>query len=271
MSIEIFTHSSTWLALATLVGLEIVLGIDNIVMLAIVCSRLPRELRQKARILGLALAMLMRVALLFSLFWIMKLTAPLFSVLGNEISGRDLILLLGGLFLLVKSTLEIHEESAPKGDSVENDLDSIESKNNSDSINAAKGVSRIFIIAILQIVLLDIVFSLDSVITAVGMAQDLEIMVIAVMVAVFVMMGFSRVISEFVENNPTIKVLALSFLILIGVSLIAEGLDFHINKGYIYFAMCFSLSVESVNIWVQKRRAANNLAINNSAQNSQKR
>ncbi|WP_297810604.1 TerC family protein [uncultured Helicobacter sp.] len=232
-----------WVALATLIALEIVLGIDNIIFIAILVGRLPKEQRQKARILGLSLAMITRLLLLLSLFWIMKLTTPLFSVLGQEISGRDLILILGGLFLIGKSTLEIHH-----------DIDNAEESNEKNSLQA--GVRKGFFSVLIQIAILDIVFSLDSVITAVGMVSNIEIMMIAVIVAVGVMMIASKSISEFVENNPTIKILALAFLILVGVTLVAEGLDFHISKAYIYFAMAFSLGVESINIYIKKKRLA---------------
>ncbi len=240
---EWIANPEMWIALVTLIALEIVLGIDNIIFIAILVGRLPKEQRQKARILGLSLAMITRLLLLLSLFWIMKLTAPLFSVLGQDISGRDLILILGGLFLIGKSTLEIHhdieeaDESKPR--------DSLQS-------SARKG----FINVLIQIAILDIVFSLDSVITAVGMVSNIEIMMLAVIVAVGVMMIASKGISEFVENNPTIKILALAFLILVGVTLVAEGLNFHISKAYIYFAMAFSLGVESINIYIKKKRIA---------------
>lgn len=223
-----------WVSLATLTSLEIVLGIDNIVFIAILCSKLPVEKRDKARILGLSLAMITRILLLLSLAWIMGLTKPLFSVMGNEISGRDLVLILGGLFLLIKSTTEIH--SGVIGETHEE----------------RANVSASFSSVLFQIAFLDIIFSLDSVITAVGMAQHLPIMILAVIIAVAVMMIASGKISEFVETHPTIKILALSFLILVGVSLIADGLGFHIPKGYIYFAMAFSLIVEIINIKIRK-------------------
>ncbi|MCI5968980.1 TerC family protein [Helicobacter sp.] len=230
-----------WVALITLIGLEIVLGIDNIIFIAILVGRLPKEQRQRARIFGLTLAMVTRLLLLFSLFWIMKLTTPLFSIFSQEISGRDIILILGGLFLIGKSTLEIHH-----------DIDNAGESNNPQTLkkNAGQGFFSILI----QIAILDIVFSLDSVITAVGMVDTIEIMILAVIVAVGVMMVASKSISEFVDNNPTIKILALAFLILVGVTLVAEGLDFHISKAYIYFAMAFSLGVESINIYIKKKR-----------------
>lgn len=231
-------HSpEAWLALVTLTSLEIVLGIDNIIFISILVARLPEHQRQKGRIIGLGLAMGTRVLLLLSLFWIMKLTKPLFVILGQSISGRDLILILGGLFLLAKSTLEIHH--------------SLEDAGQQDTKSTA--VASFFSILV-QIAILDIVFSLDSVITAVGMAKHIEIMILAVMIAVFVMMVSAKAIGDFVDAHPTIKMLALSFLILIGVTLIAEGLGMHISKGYIYFAMGFSLAVESLNIYMRKKR-----------------
>lgn len=226
-----------WVALVTLTLLEIVLGIDNIIFIAILVTRLPREQRDKARILGLALAMITRIALLASIFWIMKLVTPLFSVFGVEISGKDLILIGGGLFLIWKSTHEIHAQT--QGESADN-------------FDATKKAS--FVSVLIQIALLDIIFSLDSVITAVGMAKDLPVMVLAVVIAVFIMMFASKYIAQFVDENPSIKVLALAFLILVGVTLIADGLDFHISKAYIYFAMAFSLAVESINIYISKKQ-----------------
>ena len=226
------------ISLATLTALEIVLGIDNIIFIAILVGRLPEHQRDKARIFGLALAMGTRILLLLSLFWIMKLTAPLFTILAQEISGRDLILILGGLFLLVKSTNEIHHDIEESGED-EKEL---------------KKSSRGYFNTLIQIAILDIVFSLDSVITAVGMASNILVMILAVVIAVGVMMFASKSISIFIENNPTIKILALAFLILVGVALIAEGLDFHISKSYIYFAMAFSLAVESINIYSRKKK-----------------
>ena len=210
-----------WIALATLTVLEIVLGIDNIVFISILAGKLRPEQRDRARKVGLSLAMFMRVALLLSITWVMRLTAPLFTVVGQEISGRDLILVVGGLFLLAKSTHEIH-----------NKLEGEEG-------HASARVAASFGAVIVQILLLDIVFSLDSVITAVGMADDVSVMVLAVVIAVGVMLVSAGSISEFVDRHPTVKMLALSFLLLIGVSLIAEGFDQHIPKGYIYFAMGF--------------------------------
>jgi predicted tellurium resistance membrane protein TerC len=222
-----------WIALATLTALEIVLGIDNIIFLTILVGRLPEHQRQQARVIGLGLAMGTRIALLLTLAWIMKLVAPWFTVLGQEISGRDLILICGGLFLLAKSTMEIHEalEGAEEGE-----------------LSTAAKVRAGFLSIVVQIAIIDIVFSLDSVITAVGMASHIPVMVIAIMLAVGVMMLAAKSIGDFVERHPTIKMLALSFLVLIGFALIGEGFDLHIPKGYIYFAMAFSLAVEMVNM-----------------------
>jgi len=228
------TDPQVWIALATLTGLEIVLGIDNIIFISILTSRLPEGQQAGARALGLALAMVMRILLLFFLTWIMGLTKPLFTVLGNGISGRDLILIIGGLFLMGKSTLEMH--------------DKLEGKEGRVSERAPSSYAGVLV----QIILLDMVFSLDSVITAIGMANQLFIMVAAVVAAVGFMMLASGSISRFVERHPTIKVLALSFLLLIGMALIADGLDLHIPKGYIYFAMAFSVLVEMINLRVRK-------------------
>jgi predicted tellurium resistance membrane protein TerC len=234
---EWFTDPQAWVGLATLTVLEIVLGIDNVIFISILAGRLPREQQGRARYIGLLLAMGMRIALLFSLSWIIRLTAPLFTVLGQEISGRDLVLLIGGLFLLAKSTHEIHER--------------LEGDEGEASARAAPSLRSVLI----QIMLLDIVFSLDSVITAVGMVDELGVMVTAVVVAVGFMMLFAGPISEFVDRHPTVKMLALSFLILIGVSLIAESFDQHIPKGYIYFAMAFSVLVELLNLRARKAKA----------------
>ena len=235
---EWLSNPEAWIALFTLTALEIVLGIDNIIFISILVGRLPTQQRQSARIIGLALAMLTRIALLVSLAWIMKLTQPLFSVLEQDISGRDLILLLGGLFLIVKSTHEIHNEMNPE--------------DHDDEILEKKKAPNYFL-TLIQIAILDIVFSLDSVITAVGMANNIEVMIIAIMIAVGVMMLAARAIGDFVDSHPTLKILALSFLIMIGVMLIAESLDFHIPKGYVYFAMAFSVCVEMINIRMRSR------------------
>ena len=233
---EWITNPESLIALLTLTVLEIVLGIDNIIFISILSGKLPKEQQNKARLTGLALAMISRILLLFSIVWIMKLTIPLFSIFSQEISGRDLILIGGGLFLIGKSTFEIH--------------DKLEGEDAHSSGRAVKSFSNV----ILQILLLDIVFSLDSVITAVGMAKELMIMVLAVVIAVIVMMVSSKSISDFVEKHPTVKMLALSFLLLIGVSLIAEGLEQHIPKGYIYFAMAFSVFVEMLNLKMRTKR-----------------
>jgi predicted tellurium resistance membrane protein TerC len=214
-----------------------VLGIDNVVFISILAGKLPREQQDKARRVGLALAMFIRIALLFSIAWIIRLTAPLFTVLGEEISGRDLILLAGGLFLIAKSTREIH------------------TKLEGDEGHASERVAASFSGVIVQILLLDIVFSLDSVITAVGLAEDVEVMIAAVVIAVIVMLLTSGFISAIVEEHPTLKILALSFLLLIGMSLFAEGLDQHIPKGYIYFAMAFSVFVEFLNLRLRAKDA----------------
>jgi len=225
-----------WIGLLTLTALEIVLGIDNIVFISILAGRLPRRSQNKARVWGLGLAMIMRVLLLLSLSWIINLTRPLFSIADFAVSGRALILILGGLFLLAKSTREIHHR--------------IEG---GDDEHGAGATRASFSGVLFQILLLDLVFSLDSVITAVGMVDEIPVMIVAVVVAVVVMMIFSGIISDFIQRHPTLKMLALSFLLLIGVNLISDGLGFHIPKGYTYFAMGFSLGVEMLNLWVRKR------------------
>jgi predicted tellurium resistance membrane protein TerC len=234
------TDPENWLALLTLTVLEIVLGIDNIIFISILVGKLPAGQQPKARRLGLFLAMFLRIGLLASLAWMVKLTAPLFTVklwrIDQGISGRDLILLVGGVFLLTKSTREIH--------------DRLEGEEGEGNARVAAGFAAV----IVQILLLDIVFSLDSVITAVGMANHLGVMITAVVLAVGVMMFAAGPIGSFVERHPTIKMLALSFLLLIGMSLIADGLGFHIPKGYIYFAMAFSVFVEMLNLWARKKK-----------------
>lgn len=226
---EWLSDPSAWIALLTLTVLEIVLGIDNIIFISILSGKLPQDQQKKARTLGLALAMVTRILLLLSLSWIMKLTSPLFPLFGQEISGRDLILIVGGLFLLGKATTEIHNKL--EGEEEEKDR---------------KAVS--FASVIIQITLLDIVFSLDSVITAIGMADEVTIMIAAVVIAVGFMLVFASPISNFVHKHPTVKMLALAFLLLIGVTLVAEGFEQHISKGYIYFAMAFSVLVEMLNL-----------------------
>jgi predicted tellurium resistance membrane protein TerC len=233
--IELLTDPQAWLAFLTLSALEIILGIDNIIFISILVGRLPPEQRDKARIGGLAFAMITRVLLLFSIVWLTRLTTPWFHVGPQSVSGRDLILFLGGLFLLAKSVLEIHHT-----------LEGVEEAN-----RKARVFSNFFL-TIAQIGIIDIVFSLDSVFTAVGLAKQLEVMVAAVIVAILVMMLVSGAIASFVDRHPTIKVLALSFLILIGVALIAEGAHFEIPKGYLYFAMAFSVVVEMINIRLRK-------------------
>jgi len=223
------------LALLTLTGLEIVLGIDNIIFIAILTGKLPRENQKSARMIGLGLAMFMRIALLLSLSWVMSLTEPVFTVWDQAFSGRDLILLIGGLFLMAKATTEIHQK--------------LEGQEHERSVKAKVSFGAILV----QIALLDIIFSLDSVITAVGMAQQVWIMIVAVILAVAVMMVFSGVIVRFIEKHPTFKMLALSFLLLIGVMLVVDGFGKHVNKGYIYFAMAFSLFVELLNIRIRKK------------------
>jgi predicted tellurium resistance membrane protein TerC len=234
---EWMTSAEGWVALLTLTVLEIVLGIDNIVFISILAGKLPKEERERARKVGLSLAMLIRIVLLLSITWVMRLTAPLFGIFGQEISGRDLILIVGGLFLIAKSTHEIHD------------------KLEGEEGHASARVVASFTAVIVQILLLDIVFSLDSVITAVGMAEDIAVMVLAVVIAVGVMLVSATTISDFVEQHPTIKMLALSFLLLIGVALMAEGFDQHIPKGYIYFAMGFSIFVEMINLRVRAKAA----------------
>jgi predicted tellurium resistance membrane protein TerC len=234
---EWMTGAEGWIALLTLTMLEIVLGIDNIVFISILAGKLRKEDRERARKVGLSLAMIIRILLLVSISWVMGLTAPLFALFGHQVSGRDLILILGGLFLLAKSTHEIHNN--------------LEGEEGHATAKAAASFGSI----IVQILLLDIVFSLDSVITAVGMAEDVSIMIIAVVVAVGVMLVASASISAFVERHPTVKMLALSFLLLIGVSLVADDFGQHIEKGYIYFAMGFSVFVEMINLKMRARRA----------------
>lgn len=231
-----FTSPEAWISLATLTSLEIVLGIDNIIFISILVSRLPAKKRNIARNLGLMLAMLTRLMLLFSIVWVANLTQTLFSVLGQGISGRDIILIGGGLFLLAKATHEIHSS-----------LEGIEEEK--PTVKTVKMVPILF-----QIAILDVVFSLDSVITAVGLAQHISIMAIAIVLAVCVMLFAAKPISDFVDAHPTIKILALSFLILVGVTLMVEGFEVHVPKGYIYFAMAFSVAVEMLNIRMRNKQ-----------------
>ncbi len=231
---SIFAQPETWISLLTLTFLEIVLGIDNIIFISIVASRLPREDQPRARTLGLLLALIFRVGLLLSISWIVKLKDPLFTISNFGVTGRDIILFAGGLFLLWKSTGEIHDKFEEADDTVE------EKK-------AARGKGQ-FSQIILQIVLVDIVFSFDSILTAVGLAKEVLVMILAVILAMGIMLAFSQAVSDFVNRHQTLKMLALSFLIMIGMMLIAEGLHFHIPKGYVYFAMAFSLGVEALNL-----------------------
>jgi len=224
------SNPQAWIAFATLVALEIVLGVDNIIFISILAGKLPANRQKRARTVGLGLALIMRVILLFFLSWVIALTAPLITVLGQEISGRDLILLLGGLFLLAKATFEIHE--------------SLEGEPG----HASAKVAPTFTGIVVQILLLDVVFSLDSVITAIGMVKELGIMITAVIVAIIFMMAFAGPVADFVHRHPTVKMLALSFLLLIGLTLVVEAFDVHIPKGYIYFAMAFSVLVEMLNL-----------------------
>jgi predicted tellurium resistance membrane protein TerC len=232
--IELLAQPETWISLATLTAMEVVLGIDNVVFLTILTGRLPATQQPSARRLGLALALVTRLGLLFAISWVMGLTAPFVTVLGRSISGRDLILMGGGLFLIGKATFEIHDKLETSGHA---------------PAPAGRGD---YWLVIAQVAVLDIVFSLDSVITAVGMARHLAVMVAAMLVAVGVMMAFAGAVGQFVERHPTMKMLALSFLILIGVMLVVEGLGQHIDKGYIYFAMAFSLAVELLNLRLRK-------------------
>lgn len=237
MMFEWIASPEAWIALGTLAALEIVLGIDNIIFLSILVARLPEKQRAFARRVGLGLAMFARLALLFSISWVMGLTDSWFTVLGNDISGRDVILIGGGLFLLAKSTQEIHH--------------SLEGA--SEDPSASKVVANSLMMVLIQIMILDIVFSLDSVITAVGLVNDIEIMAIAIVAAVVVMMFSAKSIGDFVDAHPSIKILALSFLIMVGSMLIMEGFDVHVPKGYIYFAMAFSVAVEMINIRMRKK------------------
>ncbi|TCT12522.1 putative tellurium resistance membrane protein TerC [Tepidamorphus gemmatus] len=235
---DLLTDPNAWAALATLTVMEIVLGIDNVVFISILVSRLPASRARIARQIGLGLALAFRIAFLFGLTWLMGLTATLFDVLGEPVTWRDLILLGGGLFLLVKGTMEIHR--------------GIEG----DDHGAATAVNAAFAVIVAQIIVIDLIFSVDSIITAIGMAQHIEIMITAVVIAVAVMYLASGPVSEFIKHHPTTKMLALAFLLLIGVALIADGAGFHIPRGYIYFAMAFSAAVEFVNVMARRRQLA---------------
>jgi len=236
-AVAILSDPAAWVAFFTLTALELVLGIDNIIFISVLVDRLPPRERETARRIGLFLAMFMRVGLLLALSWLVGLTAPLFTITGTEISGRDLILLLGGLFLVWKSTKEMHQLSEGEED------------------HASGKVRAAFTAIILQIIIIDMVFSLDSIITAVGMVDEVSVMIAAVMVSVGLMMLFARAIGEFVSAHPSIKMLALSFLLVVGVMLIAEGFDHKVPKGYIYFAMAFSVAVEMLNIRMRRKKA----------------
>ncbi len=235
--LELLFDPQIWVAFATLTALELVLGIDNIIFISILVDKLPKAQQEMARKIGLFMAMFMRIGLLFVLSWIVGLTEPFFTIFGKDISGRDLILILGGLFLIWKSTGEIHQ--------------SLEGE----EAHATSAVKATFTAVILQIMVVDIVFSLDSIITAVGMVDELAVMVAAVVVSVGLMMLFASAIGRFVSDHPTIKMLALAFLVVVGVVLVAEGFGHHVPKGYVYFAMAFSLGVELLNIWMRKRSA----------------
>ena len=237
MDLSLFQDPSTWIALATLTVMEIVLGIDNIIFIAVLAAKLPEKKRDAARRIGLLIAMVTRIALLFSITWLLTLSDVLFTILDHDVSGKDLILICGGLFLLGKATHEIHEKI--EGDGAQ---------------GSERGVKVSFLSVLVQIAILDVVFSIDSVITAIGMAESLLVMVVAVVLSVLVMLAFSGAVSRFVEKHPTVKVLALSFLLLIGFALVAEGWHYDIPKGYIYFAMGFSAFVEALNLKIFKRR-----------------
>jgi len=231
------TSPEAWISLATLTALEIVLGIDNIIFISILVGRLPAASRARGRFLGLALAMGTRILLLISLAWLIKLTSPFFSIFSHPISGRDLILLGGGLFLIAKSVMEVHSSLEGAAD------------------HESKSTGRAgFVSTLIQIAIIDVVFSLDSVITAVGLADHVPVMIVAIVLAVLVMMIAARAIGDFVDKHPTIKMLALSFLILVGMTLIGEGFGMHIPKGYVYFAMAFSIAVELINIQLRKKQ-----------------
>lgn len=232
---DMLMNPQVWIAFLTLFALELVLGIDNVIFISILAGKLPPEQQQKARMMGLSLAVITRILLLLSLSWVIGLTAPLFAVLSHEISGRDLILLLGGLFLIIKSTLEIHHK-----------LEGVEG-------SQSNAVAHSFNAVIFQILLLDIVFSLDSVITAVGMVSQISVMIAAVIASTAVMIFSAKSISDFVDAHPSLKILALSFLLMIGFTLIVEALEVHIPKGYVYFAMAFSVGVEMLNIRMRKK------------------
>lgn len=237
---ETLLNPEVWIALATLTALELVLGIDNIIFISILAGKLPAQYRDRARRMGITLAAVTRLGLLLAIAWIVGLTAPLFSLFGHAFSWRDLILIGGGLFLIAKATHEIHQKL----------------EGPTETVTAGAAVGASFTAVIVQIMMLDIVFSLDSIITAVGMVDERWVMVTAILISIAFMLMFSRAIGEFVERHPTVKVLALSFLIMIGLVLIADGFGQHIPKGYIYASMAFSVFVEMINLWIRKREAA---------------
>lgn len=241
MDLSIFLTTDAWIALITLTFLEIVLGIDNIIFISLLTNKLPAESRPRARTAGIALALVFRVIMLLGITWIIGFTQPIFSLLGQTFTGRDLILLGGGLFLLAKSTNEIHHK-------VNHDPSAVE-------LNAKSQRQRSFLMAIVQIALLDIVFSFDSILTAIGMTDEILVMIIAVIISLIIMLIFAGRIASFIERHPTLQILALAFLILIGFVLMAEGFHQHISKGYIYFAVAFSLMVEVINIRLRKRHS----------------
>ena len=238
--IDLLTSPEAWAALLTLTALEIVLGIDNVIFLSVLVSRIPEPRATRARRIGLTLALVFRIALLSVLVWLIGLTAPVFTILGNGFSWRDLILITGGLFLIAKATHEIHGE--------------VEAREAAGEADAPRGPGTAFFWVIVQIIIVDLVFSLDSIITAIGMAKDLEIMIAAVIIACIIMYVSSGPVARFVAEHPTTKMLALAFLVLIGVALVADGFEFHIPRGYIYFAIAFSLAVEAFNIMARKNR-----------------
>ena len=236
--IELLSEPATWAAFATLTAMEIVLGVDNIVFLSVIIARLPRDMAKRARQVGLALALIFRILLLFALTWIIGLSAPLFEAFGHAFSWRDIILLAGGAFLIVKAVLEIHEEIEGEGPAE----------------TATSAITRSFALVIAQIIAIDLVFSVDSILTAIGMAEHVEVMIAAVIVAVGVMYVASGPISDFVQHHPTTKMLALAFLVMIGVSLVADGFGFHIPRAYIYVSMAFAAAVETINVVALRRR-----------------
>lgn len=239
--LELLTDWNAWAALATLTALEVVLGIDNIVFISILVSRCSEKQAKRARQIGLTLALVFRVAMLFTLTWLMQLTYPLVTIFGIGISWRDIILIGGGLFLIAKATHEIHGEMEPK-----------------DETAAASLATQSFAVVVAQLVVVDLIFSLDSIITAIGMVQDIEIMIAAVVIAMIVMYMASGPVASFIATHPTTKMLALAFLVMIGVALVAEGFDFHIPRGYIYFSMAFAATVEAFNVMARRNRRRKN-------------